>query len=343
MSKPITMKAIAAQASVTQATVSMSLAGNPRIPQATRDRIQGIAQKLGYRPNAYISALMRIRRQGRAQSDRPVLALVNNLARPDGWRTHSSQTIMQLREGAIERAAQRGYRGQEFWLHQDGMSTERFSEMLHARAIQGLLLSPLPDGVSLPKLKWDYFAAVALSVPQPSFTITTVCNDHYFSALQAIRECHQRGYRRPGLLMHRVHRERFHGRWDAGYFVARHMLPGITIANPLLFSGDRPKPDILKKWLKSQQPDVILSSMADVIQDMLRDMGGWRVPGDIGLAWLSCPTPGHAISGIYQNGRLIGATAVDALISMIERNERGLPGQATSIMVEGQWNPGQTL
>ena len=65
MNNSVTMKTIAAQAGVTQATVSMCLANSPRIPAATRERIQAVADRLGYRPNPYVSALMRIRRQGR--------------------------------------------------------------------------------------------------------------------------------------------------------------------------------------------------------------------------------------------------------------------------------------
>jgi hypothetical protein len=34
---------------------------------------------------------------------------------------------------------------------------------------------------------------------------------------------------------------------------------------------------------------------------------------------------------------------MDTLISMLERNERGLPAQAHTVMVEGIWNPGRTL
>lgn len=342
MSKPVTMKAVATHAGVTQATVSMSLAGNRRIPPATRERIRTIAQKLGYRPNAYISALMRQRRQGRAHNDRPVLALVNNLDRAEAWRSHVSPAIRQMREGAIERATQRGYRAQEFWLHQEGMSPDRFSEMLHARAIQGILLGPMPDNLPALKLKWDYFAVVALVVPQPRLTVTTVCNDHYFSVLQAIRECHSRGYRRPGLIMHWPHRERFQGRWNAGYLVARHLIPGIRLVKPLFFD-DHPKPGLLQQWLKSQKPDVIISgAIGDSVQTMLVQMG-WRIPEDVGLVWLACPEMGHPISGIYQNSPLIGATAMDTLISMVERSERGLPAQASTIMIEGLWNPGRTL
>src|SRR2546423_6647179 len=135
MSTGITMKSIAGQAGVTQATVSMSLANNPRIPAATRERIQALARKLGYQPNPYVSTLMRIRRQGRPLKEKPVLALVCAQRTAEGWRNHASVTIRQMREGAIAQAAARGYHTQEFWLYRDGMSNERFSQMLHARGI----------------------------------------------------------------------------------------------------------------------------------------------------------------------------------------------------------------
>ena len=46
MSTGVTMKSIATLAGVTQATVSMSLANNPRIPAKTRERIQAIVSSL---------------------------------------------------------------------------------------------------------------------------------------------------------------------------------------------------------------------------------------------------------------------------------------------------------
>src|ERR1041385_6353295 len=96
MSNGITMKSIAAQAGVTQATVSMSLANNPRIPVATRERIQAIARRLGYHPNPYVSTLMRIRRQGKPLKDKPALALVCALNTADGWRNHPPPQSLRL-------------------------------------------------------------------------------------------------------------------------------------------------------------------------------------------------------------------------------------------------------
>lgn len=342
MSNGITMKSIAAQAGVTQATVSMSLANNPRIPPATRERIQAIARKLGYHPNPYVSTLMRIRRAGKPLKDKPALALVCAQRTVDGWRNHPAATIRQMREGALERATLRGYRAQEFWLHRDGMSNERFSEMLHARGIQGLLLSPLADGDPPPALRWDYFAAVSLSVPLPALTITTVCNDHYFSSLQAVRECHRRGYRRPGLVLLSSHRHRFQGRWQAGVLVSGQMFPALTLAEPLFVDSLETGGLAILRWLRREKPDVVISPGGPALHDLLV-RAGRRIPRDLGFVWLACTKLGDPVSGIWQNGRMIGALAVDTLTSMVERNERGLPEQATTLMVEGQWNEGRTL
>ena len=341
MSNGVTMKTIAAQAGVTQATVSMSLSNNPRIPAVTRERIQAIARKLNYHPNPYVSTLMRIRRQGKPLKDKPALALVCAQRTADGWRNHPAPTIRQMREGAFERATLRGYRAQEFWLHRDDMSNDRFSEMLHARGIQGLLLSPLAEGDPTPALHWEYFASVCLSVPLPSLTITTVCNDHYFSSLHAVRECHRRGYRRPGLVLRQAHQNRFQGRWEAGFLIARQLLPDLTATAPLYVDAWENEA-LIVRWLKREKPDVIITPASEPLPAILA-RAGYRIPGDIGLALLACPQLGDPFSGVYQNGHMIGALAVDTLISLVERHERGLPAQATTLMVEGQWNEGRTL
>ena len=167
---------------------------------------------------------MRIRRQGKPLKDKPALALVCAQRTANGWRDHPAPTIRQMREGAFERATLRGYRAQEFWLHRDGCRTSASPTCCTRGASRGMLISPLAEGDPTPVLRWEYFAAVCLSVPLPSLTITTVCNDHYFSSLQIVRECHRRGYRRPGLVLRRAHQMRFQGRWEAGFLVGGKML-----------------------------------------------------------------------------------------------------------------------
>lgn len=333
------MQHVATAAGVTAATVSLSLNNSPRISTVTREKIHRIAEKLGYQRNPYVSALMRTRRQGKPLMHQPIVAMVCAMNDPAGWRQSPSATIRQMRDGAIERAAMRGYQAQDFWLHQDGMSNERFSDILRARGIGAVLLSPAADGAPTPALIWDYFSAVSLSVPFRNLTLPTVCNDHYFSSLLATRECYNRGYRRPGIALRTAHRERFHGRWEAGFLAAQRTLPGITRIEPFL-EGENPVAFL--SWVKREKPDVIISPNIDEVEAALKKAPG-KFARKIGLASLSCPELGSRHSGVHQNGRLIGATAMDLVISMAERHEHGLPAQAITSMVEGIWNEGKTL
>jgi DNA-binding LacI/PurR family transcriptional regulator len=346
MTPQVSMKDIAAKAGVTAATVSMSLRDHPDIPVTTRERIAAIARQLGYRPNPLVSALMRSRRSRRPTTARPVLAFVCALERPDAWRNSASPTRRYIRAGAFARAAERGYEGQEFWLHRDGMSPERFSEMLQARGIQGVLFGPLPDGAPPPAMRWEHFSVVSLSVPLPALTLHTVCNDHYFSSLCTVQECHRLGYRRPGLVLRRSHRSFYQGRWEAGFFTAQQSVSGLKTLAPLFLENmdEMEAADLaaFDRWLTKEKPDVVVALNWEYAGHALKKLGR-RVPQDIGLASLCRPDRDSHVSGVYQDGHLIGATAADVLISMVERHEKGLPPHALTTMVEGTWSAGDTL
>lgn len=338
------MNTVAKAAGVTRATVSLALSNHPRIPLGTRERIRHLAQKLGYVPDPHIARLMRGRRAGKPSAHRPVLALVCAQNREDGWRKHHAPTIRAMREGAIERATACGYRPEEFWLHRDGMSNERFSETLYARGIEGLIVSPLAEGAPPIHLQWHRFAVVALSVPLPNVALTTVSNDHYNSSLRVARECVQRGYRRVGLVLRAENSRRFEGRWEAGVLTAVYTFAQLPLLPPF-YVLDPPDPDGLVKWIRKNRPDVIVTTSAQIVPDFLPTLrrAGFRVPQDIGLAVLACPEAGSPLTGIFQNGHLIGAKAVDVVLGMVERHERGTALQAQSMMLQGVWNEGTTL
>lgn len=341
MNRPVTMKTVAQKAGVTQATVSLSLANHPRIPPATRARIQDVARALGYRPNPFVSALMRARRQSMLEVGRPVLALVNCLEARNTWRSTPAPTVRAMLSGAIARTEARGYQPQEFWLHEDGMSAARFGSILRARGIVGALLSPLAAGEPPPDLPWAELATVRLGVPLPDLNLPSVCNDHFAASQQIAREAHALGYRRPGLVLSALHRTRFHGRWDGGLEAARFLLPGLRAVQPLVLeSFDDTSP--LGSWLAQEQPDLVITPQPESLEKPLAKLG-FKVPRRIGLASLACRRPDDPISGVWQNGALLGATAVDRVISMLEANERGLTSQPSCTMVGGVWNPGTTL
>ena len=55
--KRYTIKDIAEQSGVSLSTVSLVLNDNPRISQATRDRVLQTIERLGYQPNRMVRAL----------------------------------------------------------------------------------------------------------------------------------------------------------------------------------------------------------------------------------------------------------------------------------------------
>jgi DNA-binding LacI/PurR family transcriptional regulator len=346
MNEHVTMRDIAKKLGVSVATVSLAMRNQPNVSPENRKLIQRTARQLGYRPNPYVSALMRSRRSGVVASGRPVLALVSGLALPHGWSRSPSATFRLIRKGALERAAARGYVTAEFSLAAGELSAARLSGILSARGLNGVLLGPLPDGAAIPALDWERLSSVRIGVPSGEKNFFTVTNDHYFGSMRVVEECRRLGYRRPGLLMRDSHRERFQGRWEAGFFNAQRMLAGIEATVPL-FVENLEDPAVFpeqkfRAWLAREKPDVVISIAPELAGHFLRK-GGLAVPRDIGIAGLACADYGGPVSGLCSNGELVGATAINLLIARVESNDRGPPPKAVATMVEGDWNPGTTL
>jgi LacI family transcriptional regulator len=340
------MADLARLAGVSSTTVSLSLSGSPKIPEETRTRILTLARQHGYHANPYISALMRCRRKRVAVEQPVALALINGLDSPDGWRTSSSATRRQVREGALARGRELGYQVDEYWLHQDGVSPHRLSEVLRARGVQGLLMGPMPDEEPPPALHWQHFSAVGINVTYKHLPLHVVCSDHHYAITRIVQECHALGYRRPALVIVRSQRHYFQGLLESGYLSAVNDLRGLSRLAPLYVESleDRGRVDeaAFSRWLKRSRPDVLITLDAEFLERLLRDLG-LSVPEDVGLASLGCAELGDRISGICQFGRKKGAAAMDVLAGLVERDECGLPEHPITTLVEGRWNPGTTL
>ena len=338
---PVTMRDVALRAKVSVATVSKCFGGKPSIPPRTRDAVLGIAAALGYRPHPYVSALMKIRRSRRTASrQRPALAFVTAFETHDGWKKTPSPLVRLLHAGAEERAEARGYQLSHHWLYRDGMTNQRFSEMLRHRGIRGLFLTPLPRLGMQIDLTWPYFSVVAhgLSIAQPVFHRTS--NDHYQSMILALNECWRRGYRRPGFAMDDPLSRRLELRWEAAFVLHREKL-GFARGVPRLLYQTW-DPDEVSRWIKRHRPDVVIALLTEEHLRQLADRG-IRVPADVGVVSLSVHEPGGRLSGILQNAALMGAVAADKLIDLVERNETGVPKDPVTLTIEGRWNDGGTV
>lgn len=346
MSGRVTLKMIAEKAGVHFSTVSLALNDHPSIPQGTRERLRAVAEKLGYRPDPILAALVAYRVRKRKPAEHGVLAWL------DAWPEQRSlrQLFPALWAGASDRAGRLGWKLEEFRMARQGLSPEKFSRMLRMRGIEGVLIPPLPGEGGVLSLDWTWFSSVVVSHTLVSPRLHRVMPHQLHNMQMLMAELRGLGYRRPGFALDQTINERVRHYWMAAYLDAQLVLPKTRRLEPFVGgAGDRRG---LLAWMRRQEPDVIVSSRPEETLAVLKE-AGWRVPEEVGVAgpafttesWnragASRRTPSTA--GMDERFDTIGATAVDTLVGLIHRHERGVPDDAMHILIEGRWQPGETV
>ena len=334
--KRVTIRDVAAVAGVHFTTVSLALRGSGQLPQATRERIQKVAEEMGYRPDPMLAALNVYRRAKRPPRYQATIAWINNW--PQREALHANLGFREYYEGAKQRAEQIGYVLEEFWLREPGMTPERLTAILRARNIEAILLAPQPGPRIFPALDFTNFAALSFGYSLQPSIFHVVTNHHFHSMNLMLKRLMELGYRRIGFFGEQEWDEKVENSWIGGIALARWKYPQLEEVPPLLEKKTRDKD--LSKWLKQHRPDVVVSYSGAA--KWLRSLG-CDIPGKMGFASLSTRKSEPEISGLYQNDWRIGQSAVDFIISMLHSGERGIPPVPTNILVESTWKPGQTL
>ena len=336
--KVVTVRDIAAKAGVSPMTVSRALR-NHKVASETRERIQKIADELGYRPHPLVSTLMSYRRAINPVRLHLCLAFVTNFPTRDGWK--NLQMYQDFFQGASDQADKHGYRIEEFWLREPGMTSERLCEIFHYRRIDGLLIAPLPVAHGHLRLDWSKFASVTFTYTLARPILHRVVNHQFRSMRSAIRHLKKLGYRRMGLAMPASLDRRVDNLWLGSFLVEQDgFKPKDRV--PLCLLNDKEWNETqFSHWFKKHQPDVVISQQPKVIE-WLKALGK-RVPEDVGFVHMNCPDMSTKYAGIYQNGPLIGRAAVDFLVGMLQRNDRGIPTVPHTILIDGTWIDGATV
>src|SRR5262249_48618970 len=74
---------------------------------------------------------------------------------------------------------------------------------------------------------------------------------------------------------------------------------------------------------------------------MLKERGV-KIPEEIGFADAQLQEGDTYHSGINQNARQIGISAVELLVSMMHRHQVGVPKIASHMLIEGTWQQNET-
>ena len=326
-----TLEDVAKAAGVHRTTASLALRNDPRIRAETRAQVKATAERLRYKINPLVSALMRSRRSGKPVKH-ATLAYVTSYPTRHGWRPefHDRPDFFP---GAAQRAADFGYKLEHFWLREPGMTSHRFCDMLSARGINGLIIGRLPAGQHALELEWDRFSSVALGLTLRSPLLHHVTENHFDTVCDAMDRCREHGYQRVGFLFSDAcDSPRVGDHWLGAYL--RQQLQ-LRVRDRLPVCPQSPADEgTFRTWFLRHKPDAILVNNPLVLMKWLEALGR-KVPEDVGILALE-HRRSLECTGIYYDPARIGGLAVEMLIGLMHRNETGLPAVPHEILLTGE-------
>lgn len=338
---PPTLKDIARACGVSTMTVSRVLRGSPKVSAHTRQAVLAEAGRLNYQPDPHLTRMMQVVRNRKVQRLRSVIAVIREHVPEDGLLGPSYQYVPI--EPIRSRAHAHGYAVEEFFLGKDGLTPRRLEKILHARGIEGVVVSP--QSVQLPCSQLDYspFAAVtfgnAMSAPALHMTAGNMTLGIHRAAV-LLRE---RGYQRVGVAVTKWIVTRSQFGYSGGLFHWQQSLPPESRVPLLLF----PDNDISRgfeafaKWMREQKPDVLITFDLHVPEWLGRL--GLRFPQDIGFVVHDWTPSMSGFAGIDQQREHLAAAAVDLVVTQLSQHEHGVPEVARQIMIPPKWVEGPSV
>jgi LacI family transcriptional regulator/LacI family fructose operon transcriptional repressor len=338
---PAVMRDVARAAGVHQTTVSRALRNDPRIPEATRRRIQRIAANLNYRPHPLVSALIAVRRARRRPSFPVTLAFLAHVSRDDHDYQPHQYTYEAHLAGAQAAAEEQGYQVQLFPINSPGMTEQRLNEILFARNIPGVIIGALPQAHGRFALDWPRYCTAVIEYTFTVPELDRVVHDSYAGMRRIMAECRKRGLRRVGLLLTAAGDERTEYLNGAAYWIEQKAAEAFDAIPPLIvpdWNGDA-----FAEWRERHRLEVAVTSNA-LLPGLIDWCGarGLRVGTDLSIINVNAEAQ-SAIAGIYQDSFTIGATAARMVIEKIGRNDRGVPALRQTILTSGRWVEGPSL
>lgn len=335
MAKP-TLRLLARACGVGLATVSRALSGHPRVHAETRALVQKKARQLGYERNQLVGALMTHVRAERTAQFLGNLAAVH-VPTPEQLRLVPVQ--QRIFHAAVGRARELGFQLTAFQFGVDAHTPEELARVLLARGVQGVIfLFPRPTDL-MQGFPWEHFAVIEIDYGSSPLTQHTVVLDHHLTLTDALTRLRTLGYRRAGFFIEHYRDERIIHKWTAAFRSFQENQGGIGAVPPLI--AEEITPRTFLAWHKAHHPDVVIGHI-DRAVGWLRH-AGVEIPADTGYLNLNWNERTRTCAGLDLQPELQGAVAVESLVPLVLRNERGLPSAPRTIMISGRWVDGPTL
>lgn len=331
------MKDIAAEAGVHQTTVSLALRNHPSLPLQTRERIQKLADKMGYRPDPALSALIAYRQTTKQTPMDQVIAFVVNCR--DEQEFNESHVYSQLLEGARMRAAKLGFKVDLFWYDRDYKSGKALSHVLKSRGIQGVILAAFGNHRLEISMEWEFYSVVKINILPQELAFDTILSNQMFGVRLAMSKLRKEGLRRIGLAV--ADHDEAHNRnmYSAGYLVGQRHLDESERVPPLLFHR-KPKEKLLTEvvdWAREHRLEAVMSNWNNfdeaALHLTLNENQHCRfVP-------LDSDDRTRKYGGVFQNHPVIGERSIDMVVGQIKTFRRDQEESTSLTMVHPTWIP----
>ncbi len=323
------MARVALEAGVAKSTASLALRGSTRVDAVTAARVRDTADRLGYRIDPRVGSLMASIRKAKSIKYRERLAFVW-LAAPKEVRTRDRFSSL-VHAGAKRRAEELGCALEEFWLDEDGMTDGRLEKILVTRGITGVVFST-PFRTMEAKVRWNWknFSAVMIGNSEFDPPLHRVGEHNYRIMWVAMDRVREAGCLRPAGALFEPHHRRHHA-VDHAAFIENHPMPLRQALGMARFGLPASREETLE-WLGKIKADSLIFGMN---------------PPDETIRWLqtlpqlkymvTLDVPKDGLPCVRVHPELIAASAVDMVLGLLHRYERGVPPHPTTLMLEGEW------
>lgn len=337
----VNLSAIARQAGVSTMTVSRVLRGESRVAPATRERVMEAAHELNYQPDPHLARMMALVRGRKETRLRAVIAVVREQVPRDELH-HPAYQYVAI-EDIRQRAQRYGYEVEEFWLGRDGMTAARLSDVLQARGIEGIIVSPQSSRLLCSEIDYARFAAATFGYGLKEPSLHRSAGNMTLGIQTAAAELLARGYQRIGLAVTQWVDDRAQQTYSGAMLQLQQAMPKRQRVPVLLF----PHNDISRganaflDWMSAHQPDALITFDSPVPLWLKRL--GLRVPEDVGLVVHDWAPKMKGLAGIYQRRDHVAAAAVDLVATQLMQNERGVPEVPRQILIPSLWVEGESV
>jgi LacI family transcriptional regulator len=309
----IRLKEVATAAGVSITTTSDALRGEARVRDATRKKVEAVAEKLGYRKH---SAAATLSARSMRQHHKPASMAWLTVLDPD---TQSMSAELARREA-----------------HSMGISFEHINlsnpktiphviQKLDTRGCDGIVLADRFHP-GFPGLQLHRFSVISTQESWFSYGVDVVRTNQYRTTLSLLKRVQLAGYRRIATCMREhdpIHPDD-ESRLGAAYYFQNALTDPVDRIPVLrLKLGDPGDPTRIAQWVEWHRPDVVVGFYTSELEHLTAL--GYKIPDQPAFVSLHVrQTERGRIGGCVHNKELIPSCAVRVLFEKIGRGLRGL-------------------